>query len=100
HTSFSRDWSSDVCSSDLEVMSARSPDIALDEAALLIAARLRPDLDIIEWLAALDMLAGECPTPTAMGVARFLFDIEHFVGDRNEIGRASCREGVSAARVA
>lgn len=81
-------------------MSARSPDIALDEAALLIAARLRPDLDIIEWLAALDMLAGECPTPTATGVARFLFDIEHFVGDRNAYydWHNSCLDHVIATR--
>ena len=42
----------------------------LDEAALAISAALNPGLDEIEWLAALDLLAGECPTPTADGVAR------------------------------
>lgn len=83
-----------------EVMGSGSPDVALDEASLLIAARLQPGLDMIEWLAALDMLAGDCPTPTAAGVARFLFDVEHFTGNRGAYydWRNSCLDRVIATR--
>ena len=62
-----------------ELMAVDAGAVPLDEAALLISTELQPGLDMIEWLAALDMMAGECPTPTAVGVARYLFDDEHFV---------------------
>jgi regulator of sirC expression with transglutaminase-like and TPR domain len=83
-----------------ELMAGAPGDVQLDEACLLIAARLRPDLDVIEWLAALDMLAGECPTPTADGVARHLFDAEHFGGNRRDYydWRNSCLDRVIATR--
>jgi len=54
-----------------EVM--RQPVPALDDALFTIAAVLRPPLDVIEQLTRLDMLAADCPTPTADGVMRFLF---------------------------
>jgi regulator of sirC expression with transglutaminase-like and TPR domain len=81
-------------------MAGAPEEVQLDEACLLIAARLRPDLDLIEWLAALDMLAGECPTPTADGVARYLFDTEHFAGNRRDYydWRNSCLDRVIATR--
>lgn len=74
--------------------------VPLDEAALLISAELQPGLDLIEWLAALDMLAGDCPTPTPEGVARFLFDVEHFAGNRDAYydWRNSCLDRVIATR--
>lgn len=83
-----------------ELMDAEPNEVPLDEAALEISARLQPGLDRIEWLAALDLLAGECPTPTADGVARFLFHDEHFVGNRTEYGdwRNSCLDRVIATR--
>ena len=72
----------------------------LDEAALAISAALNPGLDVIEWLAALDLLAGECPTPTADGVARHLFDSLGFAGNRRAYydWRNSCLDRVIATR--
>jgi regulator of sirC expression with transglutaminase-like and TPR domain len=72
----------------------------LDETALLVSAQLQPGLDLIEWLAELDALAGECPTPTPDGVARFLFHEEHFVGNRTAYydWRNSCLDRVIATR--
>lgn len=82
-------------------MAAEPETVMLDEASLLIAARLRPDLDLIEWLAALDLIAGECPTPTADGVARHLFETEQFAGNRADYAdwRNSCLDQVIARRV-
>ena len=70
----------------------------LDEAALAISAALTPGLDEIEWLAALDLLAGECPTPTADGVARHLFGTLEFAGNRRAYydWRNSCLDRVIA----
>ena len=83
-----------------ELMALEAADVPLDEAALLISAELQPGLDLIEWLTALDVLAGDCPTPTAAGVARFLFDDEHFVGNRTAYydWRNSCLDRVIATR--
>jgi regulator of sirC expression with transglutaminase-like and TPR domain len=83
-----------------ELMAVDAGAVPLDEAALLISTALQPGLDMIEWLAALDMLAGECPTPTAVGVARYLFDDEHFVGNRTAYydWRNSCLDRVIATR--
>lgn len=83
-----------------ELMAVDGGEVPLDEAALLISTELQPDLDLIEWMAALDMLAGECPTPTAVGVARYLFDDAHFVGNRRSYydWRNSCLDRVIATR--
>lgn len=83
-----------------ELMTGDPAKVPLDEAALLISAELQPGLDLIEWLAALDLLAGECPTPTAEGVARFLFEVEHFAGNRKAYydWRNSCLDRVIATR--
>ncbi len=82
-------------------MMAAGGDVILDEASLLIAAALQPGLDDIEWLAALDMLAGECPTPTADGVARHLFHTVGFAGNASSYydWRNSCLDRVIATRV-
>jgi regulator of sirC expression with transglutaminase-like and TPR domain len=83
-----------------ELMAADAGDVPLDEAALLISTELQPGLDLIEWMAALDLLAGECPTPTAVGVSRFLFGDGHFVGNRMAYydWRNSCLDRVIATR--
>ena len=75
-------------------------DPPLDEAALAISAALTAGLDDIEWLAALDLLAGECPTPTPDGVARHLFDSLGFAGNRRAYydWRNSCLDRVIASR--
>lgn len=74
--------------------------LPLDETALLISSTLQPGLDVIEWLAALDLLAGDCPTPTPDGVARHLFDTEHFAGNRRAYydWRNSCLDRVISTR--
>ena len=74
--------------------------VPLDEASLAISATLQPGLDEFEWLAAIDLLAGECPTPTAEGVARHLFDSLGFRGNTGEYydWRNSCLDRVIATR--
>ncbi|MEM1335537.1 MAG: transglutaminase-like domain-containing protein, partial [Actinomycetota bacterium] len=56
-------------------------DLQLDEACLSISAAIRHPLDEIEWLATIDLIAGECPTPTAEGIARHLFGDLGFHGN-------------------
>ena len=84
-----------------ELMAVGAADVPLDEAALLISAELQPGLDLIEWLAELDELAGSCPTPTPDGVARHLFADGHFAGNRDAYYdcRNSCLDRVIERRV-
>jgi regulator of sirC expression with transglutaminase-like and TPR domain len=72
----------------------------LDEAALAISSALSADFDDIEWLAALDVIAGECPTPTPDGVARYLFGELGFSGNREAYydWRNSCLDRVIETR--
>jgi regulator of sirC expression with transglutaminase-like and TPR domain len=77
----------------------------LDELTLSISATLqggalRGGLDEIEWLAALDQLAGECPSPTPAGIARHLFDDAGFRGNRRAYyhWHNSCLDHVLATR--
>lgn len=81
------------------------PDPPLDEVALAISAALQPGSPSrgasgVEWLAALDALAAECPTPTAAGVAAFLFDELGFRGnvDDYQNWRNSCLDHVIERR--
>jgi len=76
-------------------------DIHLDEACLAISSTIQRPLDEIEWLAALDLLAGECPTPTADGVARYLFSDLGFRGNTDAYydWRNSCLDRVIEQRV-
>lgn len=76
-------------------------DINLDEACLAMSSAIQRPLDEIEWLAALDLLAGECPTPTPGGVARYLFDDLGFRGNTSAYydWRNSCLDRVIDTRV-
>ena len=76
-------------------------DINLDEACLAMSSSIQRPLDEIEWLAALDMLAGDCPTPTPDGVARHLFDDLGFRGNTAAYydWRNSCLDRVIDTRV-
>jgi regulator of sirC expression with transglutaminase-like and TPR domain len=56
-------------------------DIPLDEAALLIAARARPDLDVGAELGRIDELAGSCGEATFDGLTRQLFGELGFRGN-------------------
>ncbi|HEV3364344.1 MAG TPA: transglutaminase-like domain-containing protein [Acidimicrobiia bacterium] len=61
-------------------------EIPLDEAALLIAAHARPDLDIAAELARLDSLAAGCKEPTLDGLTHHLFDELGFRGNTENYG--------------
>ena len=90
-----------MSTSRFATMMAVGGDVILDEAALLVAAALRPELDEMEWLVALDRLAGDCPTPTADGIARYLFSTLAFAGNESSYydWRNSCLDRVIATRV-
>ncbi|HSP29164.1 MAG TPA: transglutaminase-like domain-containing protein [Ilumatobacteraceae bacterium] len=83
-----------------EIMEPGRPVVPLDEAALLMSKAIQPHLDLDDWLAALDELAARCPAPTPEGVARHLFDDEHFAGNRRAYydWRNSCLDRVIASR--
>ena len=83
-----------------ELMAEDAGSIDLDEVSLLMSNVLQPGLDEIEWLAALDLLADDCPTPTAEGVSRYLFGELGFSGNREAYydWRNSCLDRVIATR--
>lgn len=75
-------------------------EVMLDEACLAVSSALRGPLDEIEWIARIDLIAGECPTPTAEGVARYLFGEQGYRGDPATYydWRNSCLDQVIARR--
>jgi regulator of sirC expression with transglutaminase-like and TPR domain len=83
------------------LMAQDADTLTLDEASLVLSSALQPELDEMDALVALDVFAGECPTPTADGVARYLFDTLGFSGNRNAYydWRNSCLDRVIATRV-
>lgn len=76
------------------------PNPPLDEVALAISSTLQPGLDEAAWLAALDALAAECPTPTARGVIGHLFGNLGFEGNVSgyQDWRNSCLDHVIERR--
>ncbi|WP_051063412.1 transglutaminase-like domain-containing protein [Ilumatobacter nonamiensis] len=82
-----------------QVMAA--PDVRLDEACLAMSSAIQRPLDEIEWLAALDLLAAECPTPTLDGVVHYLFGQLGFRGNSEAYydWRNSCLDRVITTRV-
>src|SRR5690606_41022885 len=86
HTRFSRDWSSDVCSSDLFTRT-------LHLGAGTVAGFLHAgDLRAQQLLAQLDLVG------MVLVVTGFLADLVQAHTELVEIGRASCRERASARR--
>lgn len=83
-----------------KLMSGDSDSLDLDEASLVMSAVLQPGLDEIEWLAALDLIAGDCPTATPEGVSRYLFDAMGFAGNKDAYydWRNSCLDRVIETR--
>jgi regulator of sirC expression with transglutaminase-like and TPR domain len=61
-------------------------EIPLDEAALLIAAHARTDLDVAAELGRLDELAAGCKEPTLEGLTHHLFDELGFGGNTEHYG--------------
>jgi regulator of sirC expression with transglutaminase-like and TPR domain len=83
-----------------QLMANDSDSLDLDEVSLVMSGVLQSGLDEIEWLAALDLIAGECPTPTPEGVSRYLFDELGFTGNKEAYydWRNSCLDRVIATR--
>lgn len=83
-----------------KLMSGDSDSLDLDEASLVMSAVLQPGLDEVEWLAALDLIAGDCPTATPEGVSRYLFDEMGFAGNKDAYydWRNSCLDHVIETR--
>src|SRR5690606_39817853 len=94
HTRFSRDWSSDVCSSDLSRASTSGAAGSRGGALTRGGSQEAPEGGAAAALAA-GGETGDDAVARGDGVAGDLGDAA--VGD--EIGRASCREGVLAADV-
>src|SRR5690606_39484515 len=90
HTRFSRDWSSDVCSSDLQdwpdgvvtqaIAKGHSVDLSTEQAA---------SFDLYDVL--LGTITGDAPGVCGQ-VEEDGFDVNGYVAARSKIGRASCRE--------
>ena len=83
-----------------KLMADEVDSLDLDEVSLVMSGVFQPGLDEIEWLAALDLIAGDCPTPTAAGVSRYLFDELGFTGNREAYydWRNSCLDRVIETR--
>lgn len=75
-------------------------DPVVEDLAIGISRALQPDLDVIGVLAALDELAGDCPTPTRDGVMNHLFGSGMFEGDHADYHswQNSCVDRVIASR--
>jgi hypothetical protein len=56
-------------------------DVALDVAALCIAAHAHPGIDVDEWCARLDDLAARCPAADFDTLREHLFERERFAGN-------------------
>jgi regulator of sirC expression with transglutaminase-like and TPR domain len=67
-----------------ELTARREPEIPLDEAALLIAAHRREDVDVSTELGRLDELAEGCFAPTLDALVAYLFGDLGFAGNRRE----------------
>jgi regulator of sirC expression with transglutaminase-like and TPR domain len=67
-----------------DVVSRPEDELPLDEAALLLAAHARPDLDVPAELGRLDDLAAGCVTPTLDGLNPYLFVDLGFRGDSRD----------------
>jgi len=67
-----------------ELVARPDDEIPLDEAALLIAASARPELDLAAELGRLDDLAAGCKEATLDGLTRHLFDELGFRGNSED----------------
>jgi len=76
----------DVTERFTELMARPEPEIALDEAALLIAAHAHPDLDLDARLAQLDSLATRAAGCSAGELSTMLFVVEGFHGNDTDYG--------------
>ena len=76
----------DVTERFTELMARPEAEIALDEAALLVAAHAHPDLDVRARLAQLDDLAARATGVSAGELSTLLFVSEGFRGNESDYG--------------
>ncbi len=67
-----------------QLMAGPDAALPLDEVALLIAAHVRPELDVAAELARIDQLAAGVSNPTLDGLRRYLFTELGFAGNRGD----------------
>ncbi len=79
----------DVTERFTELMARPEPEIALDEAALLVAAHAHPELDVDARLAQLDALATRVAGFSAGELSTLLFVSEGFRGNDSDYGDPS-----------
>lgn len=65
----------------VEAVGHTAAEMRLDVAALCIAAHAHPDIDVDEWMARLDELAGRCAATTFDALRVLLFDQVGFAGN-------------------
>jgi regulator of sirC expression with transglutaminase-like and TPR domain len=76
----------DVTARFAELVARPEAEIALDEAALLLAAHAHPDLDVERRLGELDALATRAARMSAGELSTFLFVDEGFQGNESDYG--------------
>src|SRR5690606_39906332 len=93
HTRFSRDWSSDVCSSDLfeETHTSDPADGVPSDPRNYESSKIR-DNSAFEASVALDATVEPAEDVVVTGGIKLAHDV--FGASTDEIGRASCRERV------
>jgi len=69
-----------------ELVTGPEDDLALDEAALLVAAHAHTDLEVDARRHELDLLAADAPASDAPALARFLFQERGFSGNTGDYG--------------
>src|SRR5690606_40554637 len=91
HTRFSRDWSSDVCSSDLDVLAAR-PVLVGAPAVLPVAGLVPARVAVVDQRVDVAVGDGEhaAAAPAVAPVGTALRN--ELLAPERQIGRASCRE--------
>src|SRR5690606_40403841 len=97
HTRFSRDWSSDVCSSDLHTEEVDTPDNAMQ---LRLDLRLRNDAERLKLVEEFCACPAVPRTQPFHDVHLAEVDLRVHFSMMHEIGRASCRETAAVAGVA
>ena len=75
-------------------------EVMLDAACFAVSSSLCSPFDEIEWIARIDRIAGECPSPTPAGVARYLFGDLGYAGNTSNYfdWRNSCLDIVVTRR--
>jgi len=93
----------DVTARFFDLVARPEPDVAarLDEAALLVAAHVRPALDVTGYMDRLDDLAATCPTASLDGLVHHLFVAGGFTGNSANFGDVdnSCLDQVIDRRL-